>query len=277
MLRLFRVISARRCTVRTNFAPFVDEHFALREVAVAAGDEEAKLHWKLVLNSAYGRFALDGDKLFLWRVVPNDKPVTLAMIADGWEVGQQGPEVTMWRKPVDELDKAQAIMNVATGASITSAARAKLLHGIARADRPIYCDTDSIVCRSLDVPDTEGIGSWAREASADEAAIAGKKMYALFGDMEPATRRQTAVYAGLVGRRRIDLAGVPDEYRTLVERQTKFGDAGCVKMASKGVRLTAPELRRVAAGETVQWQAEAPTFNCAGGFTYLRRDVRMTT
>lgn len=276
MLRLFRVLEARRCTVRTDFATFVDEHFALRKEAEAAGDEEAKLHWKLVLNSSYGRFALDPDRLYEWRAVPTEKPCYLEMTEAGYEVGFVGPKVTMWRRPVDDMDKARALLNVGTGASITSAARARLLHGIARADRPIYCDTDSLVCRNLDMPDASGLGAWKLEAQASEAAVAGKKLYALFGDLDADVARDAGRYARLLQDRRIERADVPELLRVPVDNQIRYGDAACVKLASKGVRLLAPDLRRVAAGEEVTWRAEAPTFNCAGGHTYLVRTVRMT-
>jgi hypothetical protein len=233
-IRIFRVITALRCTVKINFASFVDEYYALRMAAREAGDDEAVLHFKLVLNSGYGRFALDPERLYDWLVVGNDVSAFMRLSGDGYQIGFEGPHVTLWRRPVDEFTKARAIMNVATGASITGAARAELLRGIARADRPIYCDTDSLVCRSLDLPGGSDLGAWKHEAEADEAAIAGKKLYALFAGGE------------------------------------------AVKMASKGVRLTAAQIRDVAQGATVRWFADAPTFNVAGGWTYLTRDVRMT-
>lgn len=157
----------------------------------------------------------------------------------------------MWKRPVDELDKARAIMNVATGASITSAARAELLHGIARAERPIYCDTDSLVCRDLDMPDGAELGAWKHEGDATEAAIAGRKLYALWGE-ESADPVEAA------------------------SRVKAWGDPRCIKLASKGVRLQAGSIREVAMGKVIRWKAEAPTFNVAGGHFYLERDVRMT-
>jgi hypothetical protein len=48
-------------------------------------------------------------------------------------------------------------------------------------DRPIYCDTDSIICEAFggNLHDTE-LGGWKIEAEGDYAAIAGKKLYAVF-------------------------------------------------------------------------------------------------
>ena len=54
------------------------------------------------------------------------------------------------------------------------------MRSLANATRPVYCDTDSIICESLDMPlhDSE-LGKWKLEAEGDQIAIAGKKLYAL--------------------------------------------------------------------------------------------------
>ena len=121
-----------------------------------------------------------------------------------------------------------------TGASITGAARAELMMAVYHADRPIYCDTDSVVCRNLDMPKhpTE-LGAWKLETVANESAIARKKLYAL------------------------------------------FQDGKVVKQASKGVRLTAEQIRSVCMGNTVVWEADAPTINIAGIQTFMRREIKM--
>ncbi len=232
-VRIFRVLQAMFCTVKIDFSDFVDEYYTLRQAARHT-DPVAFLHYKLVLNSSYGRFALDPEGLNDWQVVPRDRAAWLEMIGQGYELAFEGPAVAMWRRPVDDKVKARAILNVATGASITAAARAELLRGIAKAERPIYCDTDSLVCRQLDAPGGTDLGAWKVEGQVDEAAIAGRKLYALFAE----------------------------------------GQA--VKYASKGVRLTPEQIRDVAQGSVITWQSDRPTFNVAGGWQYLRREVRMT-
>lgn len=166
---------------RRAFTGFVNHFYGLRMDARAAGDDTGVLHFKLVLNSSYGRFALNPDKLRDWRILPNgagspheDDP------ARPWEPSSIGEGFTVWARPVNDMQKRRAIRNVATGASITGASRAELMRAIAKAERPIYCDTDSVICRSLDVPKGKEIGQWKLEATADESAIAGKKVYALF-------------------------------------------------------------------------------------------------
>ena len=53
-----------------------------------------------------------------------------------------------------------------------------MLRSLREVERPVYCDTDSIICA-----DTgslwlgEGLGEWDLEGVADQVAIAGRKLY----------------------------------------------------------------------------------------------------
>lgn len=186
-LGLCRIHSVERAIQfhdRRNFSGFVDTFFGLRREARRAGDDTGDLHYKLILNSSYGRFCLNVDRLREWTILPNGS-IPDASLAGQWTPGSIGDAFTFWSSPVSEIDKVRAIRNVATGASITGAARSELLRALHRSDRPIYCDTDSVFCRGSDVRQGGEIGEWKHEKSADEAAIAGKKLYALFQDNEP--------------------------------------------------------------------------------------------
>jgi hypothetical protein len=112
-----------------------------------------------------------------------------------------------------------------------------LIRALATAKRPIYCDTDSIICEGLG-PDTDydeyKLGAWKTEKMGDKFALAGRKLYALFDGNE------------------------------------------CVKMACKGVRLTATEIETVARGGKVTWKKDAPTFSLARGTRFIHRDIEMT-
>ena len=138
----------------------------------------------------------------------------------------------MWRKPAVG---GGAYKDVAIAASITSAARSVLLHALASARRPVYCDTDSIICEGLSKRvkiDRTALGAWKLEASGDRLAVAGKKLYAL--------RK---------GRR-------------------------CVKKASKGVKVAPGEIERVARGGEVVWRSDVPNFSLLHGTRYIERRVR---
>ena len=247
LVNITRIIRAITFTRRGNFQQFVDEYTRLRKQATDAGDEIGKLHYKLVQNSSYGRFALNPEKLYTWMI----QHVGAASPGDEWEPYSGGNDVIFWRKKVSDYEKMRAISNVATGASITGAARARLLYAIHSADRKIYCDTDSIIARSIDVPEDDGqLGSWQLEALGNKIAVAGKKLYAMFGE-QPVNENEK--------KKRIKL----------------YGDETCIKLASKGVRLTAQEIVRVCCGDTVTWRAETPSMGLDGSQTYMERRVVM--
>jgi len=242
--RLIRAVSFIR---KTTFKEFIEKFTNLRKQATDNKDETGKLHYKLVQNGSYGRFALNPEKLYDWIVTA---PGAVCP-RDGYELAFAGHDGSFWRKHLDKQSKRKAISNVATGASITGAARAKLLYAINGAVQPFYCDTDAIIARKLNVPEDDGkLGSWQLEANADKIAIAGKKLYALFGD-------------------------VPESLQEIQKRIKFYGDPTCIKLASKGVRLTAKEIIRVCAGETITWRAETPTMGLDGSQHYIERDIRM--
>jgi hypothetical protein len=109
------------------------------------------------------------------------------------------------------------------------------MRALAVADRPVYCDTDSIICRGLALEHSASkLGAWKLEAEGDRIAIAGKKLYALMSGAE------------------------------------------CVKIASKGVRLSAAEVFRVAGGEIVTYKKEAPALGLNGATRYIERRIRAT-
>src|SRR6202020_1341429 len=82
----------------------------------------------------------------------------------------------VWSKP----SPGRRYNNVATAASITGAARAVLLEAIQNSVDPIYCDTDSLICKSLSGVQIHKsiLGTWDLEAEFDRVIIAGKKTYA---------------------------------------------------------------------------------------------------
>jgi hypothetical protein len=219
----------------TMFDKFVDKFHQLRRDAQLKGDDIGALFYKYVGNSCYGKFAQHPDDYYSYMITDDQTNLNPAHDPDGFVpctiVGYAG--YVLWKRPSHSSKR----YNVATGASITGAARSLLIRALAKAKRPLYCDTDSIVCERLEgVPiDATRIGHWKIEKSGNRMAIAGRKLYALFDGKE------------------------------------------CVKMASKGVHLTAQEIEHVAKGKTVTWKKDAPTFNFkTHSASYLSRTVRMT-
>lgn len=208
-----------------QFAEYVDLYGAEKVSCKKVGDKAGEIFAKLLLNSAYGKFGQSPEHYYDFMIVNGDEPDP----EEPWEIFyHEIGKPAIWRKNAN----ATTYYDVATAASITGAARSVLMRALSKSDRAIYCDTDSIICRSLseDQHDSE-LGKWKLEAAGNLAAIAGKKMYALFADEK------------------------------------------CLKVSSKGVRMTGQEVMRIANGETLQWHNAAPTFSLRGPAKFISRKI----
>jgi len=224
-----KLIKTVDCSLQTSFENFIDPLYAQRREWIKrldAGEfgtgtseyfaaERQKLFLKLLMNNAYGKFAQDPSRFKNWYVtdphgeVPPDvgeKPEAKSQYYDAREDGfacdlrPERPYVWtshykledywLWGRPAINT-RGGGFYNVGTAASITGAARARLMEAIHYAEDAIYCDTDSLLCRSLNSisdPRLEGsagieidaskLGAWKLEGEFCEAYIAGKKSYA---------------------------------------------------------------------------------------------------
>jgi hypothetical protein len=188
------------CKDRTDFSKFIDPLYQKRLLTktalktMGASDpryqdtKKDDLFYKLLMNNGYGKFAqnprrfkenyitdADGQPEAEWFESINEIPDAGIRAACSLPRFQNG-SYAIWDKP----SPSWRFNNVATAASITGAARAVLLEAIQNAREPIYCDTDSIICRGLDGVRIDGValGAWDLEASFDEVIITGKKQYA---------------------------------------------------------------------------------------------------
>lgn len=226
-LRVIEYKTVRYFAKVQTFGDFVDIFNAEKIDAEKRGDSGGRLLAKLVSNSAYGKFGQNPrnfkDYLLVSSGEENDA------IAQGFTVYADYGDFAIWERAAD----VRQFNNVAIAASITSAARATLLRALSSADRPIYCDTDSIICRGLNTElDATKLGAWKLEARGVTCAIAGKKLYALLDDK---------------------------------------GET--VKLASKGVRLDAAQIFSLCKGAKITYQKESPAFNIAGQVRYIQRDI----
>lgn len=230
-----------------SFDGFVDHFYGARMKAQAAGDKIHKLFYKLILNSAYGKFA-QNPELFV------DEAVTLngAVMPTGWTMKAHrgtfdNPMYTVWSRPAPR----HTYFNVSIGASITGGTRAMLMEGLSKSSDPYYCDTDSIICRDLkSVPfsDTE-LGAWKLEGVGNKLAIAMKKTYACFDTSKTCS--------------------CPDGgYSATCQYH--------VKRASKGAQISSEEIEAVAKGETVWFHKLAPTFKMDGRVEFIHRRINRT-
>jgi hypothetical protein len=176
-LRIDQVKHAWAAHRRASFEEFVMRFYGLRLEAKAVDDKVLDILYKLILNSAYGKFALNPRKFKQWLFTNCEIPTPQwsSEHPDGWKLHSQSGDVFIWSRP---NPRKSGFYNVATAASITGAARANLHRNLALATRPIYCDTDSIICEGFrgELDDT-ALGGWKLEATGDLVGIAGKKLY----------------------------------------------------------------------------------------------------
>lgn len=155
-----------------NFEPFVSVFAREKRDAKINGDRISELFAKLIMNSSYGKFGANPENYFDYRFLLADAP-----FPQGWDIYEDWGWLIIICRP--SIIRAESYRDVATAASITGAARARLMRALATAGRPIYCDTDSIICESIAEPVGTGLGEWKLECEADRATIIGKKLYAL--------------------------------------------------------------------------------------------------
>jgi hypothetical protein len=225
-----------------TFDKWVDFFYSERLKAKLADDKIKTLFYKFILNSGYGKFAQNPDNYFDWRIevagsLPPDWHDCQKSCEEDcrqkWQPAFLSGGYVIWKRPLKEL----RYFNIATGASITGAARAVLLNGIAHAVNPIYCDTDSIICERLEGLDCDAdrLGAWKVEVTGKWLAVAGKKMYAVFDAKNE-----------------------------------------CVKMAHKGAKVSAADIVTVAKGGMVESCNPVPTFKFDGSYSFTKRRIRKT-
>ena len=210
-----------------SFGAYVDKYSDEKINAKKSGNKIGEIFSKLLLNCAYGKFAQNPDNYFDYKIIGDVGELSRDEWAE-WDLFEAHGDYQIWRKP----SKAKSYFDVATAASITGASRAKLLEGLALAHRPIYCDTDSIICEDFaGETDDSKLGAWKMEAEANTLAIAGKKLYAAFLDGE------------------------------------------CVKLASKGVRLTGKDVIKICKGGEHEWKNSAPSFSLSHAPNFVQRKI----
>ena len=236
-LGLIEIEEILECAVAletTRFETFVDDFYEQKVTCKKAGDKQGEMFAKFMLNSAYGKFGQNPDNFEEWKIVRdygNDEALEVA----GYSIRAEYPTFELWSKkpPV----RASAFYDVSIAASITSAARSLMMRGIAQAVDPVYCDTDSLICREFkgEVSGTI-LGAWKHEGQADVAAVAGKKMYALYNhrSKEP------------------------------------------IKVVSKGGNLTKRDIVDMCGGKTIHYRNDAPTFSLSRETTFVNRTFRKT-
>ena len=244
-LDILEVKHAWAFTRKASFGAFVTDQMERRIREQEAGELIEEKNTKRVSNSSYGKFALNPRKFKQWTMTRGEwpEPRATGVNPNGWALHSQSGDMFIFSRP---SPRKGGFYNVATAASITGAARANLLRAISVAHRPVYCDTDSIICESFGWSSQEGkaLGQWKLEAEGDMCAIAGKKLYAVFFEEQ------------------------------------------AIKKAAKGVRfkrdeeddygITPQDIVSICNGSEIIHRNPVPTFKLDGRVLFTDRKIRMT-
>lgn len=254
----------------SKFDTFIDHFFEQRQIAKANDDRIRNLFYKLIMNSAYGKFAQDPRKYEKYCVtVASGIPEAERRSAEnpnGWYPKEENGDTIIWARPAP--GRMRGLFHVGIGASITGAARSQLMRGLHAAVDPIYCDTDSVICRDLKaapgvVLDDNALGGWKLEAVGDVMAIAGKKLYGLY-DLQPEAWKKAAGKLGLEDARKMG---------SFIRGNRRLYP---IKKASKGVSLSGREIYHVANGGEIRYKNPVPNFSLNGRTEYVTRKIRQT-
>lgn len=195
-----KIKKVHRCylpTFTADFTEYVNKFFKMKQDAEENRDacllkndligfryfDSIRTFAKLMLNSCYGKFGQDGRnfeafELLEYGDVPEpylDKNGKLCFWSSYSEAANM---MSIFNRP----DPVERFYNVATAASITGFVRAYLWENITKSEEPLYCDTDSIICRDFGGVISPALGDWGLEANLKEAYIAQRKMYACLTD-----------------------------------------------------------------------------------------------
>jgi hypothetical protein len=230
---------------------------------------------KYLLNNAYGKCAQNPRKYQEYCYTDhNEKPepewFDFLKGADDETIHlysypvERSLHADVWARP----NPGYRFHNVGTAASITGAARAVLLRARAHAIDPIYCDTDSLICRELqhqELSETE-LGAWKIEETFDRVIIAGKKTYLC----EVAGRGD-----GQADRLKVRSKGVDMRVRPV--RSDGFEECNPTEdQWRQANRETWQRYEQLLDDQIITILNRAPTFTKIGEQRYITRRVRAT-
>lgn len=263
-LDIKRVIEQRVPKRFINFSEYVDRFYNEKVEAKKIGDIISEIFAKLMLNSAYGKFALNPDEFKEFRLVnygdyPDDRSDDGF---SGFELDSSWPDYGIDIYKRDD-PKENGYYNVSVAASITGFVRAYLFRAIHSSNGVVYCDTDSIICEDFSGELSEAtLGAWKFEGECDSGYIAGRKLYAFYTGAEDESKR-------------FDYEYLMKKYNqpTPLKACKKAG----WKLASKGSRLLPHEIRNIATSDNVIiWNNDAPTYSLKFGSRFIKRKIRKT-
>jgi len=133
---------------------------------------------KLFLNSLYGKFGSNPQNYQKYETIESQYIKAAEMVDNFTFRGFTRHDESVALVSRDLNEEEMRFYNLATAASITGFVRAYLWKALCNSETPLYCDTDSIACKSSSVTIGKELGEWEKEGEFDKGAICGKKLYA---------------------------------------------------------------------------------------------------
>jgi hypothetical protein len=182
-LKIEKVLCAWEFERKTTFSEFVDYYYPLKVKAKADKDRLAEIMYKLVLNSSYGKFALNPRKFKTWKLTLGEIPSPFASdgYPDGWSLHSSSGEFYIWERP---NPRQRWISTISLQPPALQAPPAPASCAISHWQIVLFIVTRTASsARNFtgDLHDTK-LGGWKVEAEGNLVAIAGKKLYAVFDD-----------------------------------------------------------------------------------------------
>lgn len=231
-LKIVRVHRVIKFGAYCSMSDYVHEHYNARKQYKKDGDRLQEKFEKLLLNSSYGKFAQDSRDFNEYKLMENHDDVP---DGDDWEFDSELHGRCLFKRSA----ATGRFYNCATAASITGFERAYLWRAVCSAERPIYCDTDSLICRSYNGLLGPDLGQWKVEANCLTAYIGGRKLYAV----------ETP----------------PDK------------DGNTWKTATKGFRMDPKQLACHIENQTpFVWEKDAPAYSAKYGPRFLKREIKFS-
>ena len=172
------------CRDEISFGEFVDKFYGLRQECKKNKDP-VEYVYKIVLNSAYGKFGQDIRNYGAYATSFDAQPPEQLEKHTPWRKAATSTDGTITYWEADrELDPSEKdFINVAVAASITGASRACLIDAIGAVVSSggvvHYCDTDSIAFEGAPTMNLGAeLGQWKVEGEFDRLIIAAPKLYA---------------------------------------------------------------------------------------------------
>lgn len=257
-----QIIEVHTFPLSIDFGDYVDRFYAERLEAKANKDKPGDTFAKLFMNSLYGKLGSNpgglkggdeednpSDGYQEYRIATDESIAEQRL--EGFKRYKSWGERSLMIRPLPEIH--HRYYNVATAASITGYVRARLFRASRQCKGLIYCDTDSISAEDVSALHIgTALGEWKVELQGRCYGVAGKKNYA----MESAD----------------------DSIKDYYGYDSRDSKTGHWKIASKGSKLTPRELMAVAAGETVPYVPESPTYSITREIPrFIKRRITRTS